>query len=52
MSTKNTIIMPPSKKGGHIALLLCGSPSVHQQFPFIFFAQVAHQYEVWYTDLS
>jgi hypothetical protein len=29
---------PPFKEGGHIALLL----SVHQQFPFIFFALVAH----------
>ena len=40
------IFMPPSKKGGHIALLLSVGRSVgrsvHQQFPFIFFALVAH----------
>jgi hypothetical protein len=46
----NSFLCPPSKKGGHIALLLSVglsvgrsvSRSVHQQFPFIFFALVAH----------
>jgi hypothetical protein len=33
---------PPSKKGGHIALLLSVGRLVHQQFPFIFFALDAH----------
>jgi hypothetical protein len=41
-----TFLCPPSKKGGHIALLLSVGRyvgrSVHQQFPFIFFALVAH----------
>jgi hypothetical protein len=41
--------MPPIEKGGHIALLLFVGLlvglyvlSVHQQFLFIFFAEVAH----------
>jgi hypothetical protein len=40
-------LCPPSKKGGHIALLLSvgryvGDGLSVQQFPFIFFALVAH----------
>jgi hypothetical protein len=35
-------LCPPSKKGGHIALLLSVGFSVQQQFPFFFFALVAH----------
>jgi hypothetical protein len=31
-----------SKEGGHIALLLFVSLSVHQHFPSIFFAEIAH----------
>lgn len=38
-----TIFIPPSKKGGHIALLLSISLSVGpEQFQFIFFGEVAH----------
>lgn len=37
---------PPSKKGGYVALLLSVGrsvgQSVHQQFPFTFFAEVIH----------
>ena len=36
------LLCPPSKKGGHIALLLSVSRSVHQQFPLIFFAKDKH----------
>lgn len=38
-------IPPPSKKGGYVALLLSvgrSVQSVHQQFPFTFFAEVIH----------
>lgn len=39
-------LCPSSKKGGYIALLLsvclCVGRLVHQQFPFIFFTEVAH----------
>jgi hypothetical protein len=34
--------MPPFEEGGHISLLLAVGRSVHQQFPFIFFALDAH----------
>lgn len=40
-------VMPPSKYGRHIALLLSVGWMVHQQFPFFFFAENTHT-EIWY----